>query len=609
MRKGYTYALLILPIIILSLAAGQFALAANDFEVNYPNLPFGDIALNSGSTLPQFIAYVFYFFITISGIIGVIAIVVGGFEFLASAGNETLISDAKDRIRSAVFGIILLFCIFILVRTINPDLINLRSSLLSTVSVLPNGTYIVTPLPGGVSALPNSHNTFGIPYANAQDSGGDEDCEEDYDCEIYGDWEWWLAPIIDPDTDKDDIHQESNSYIIRECDDNSIETFQIYYQKGHVEDSRTRTVDLACNKRGGGIISMDGVKSFKRRVRTPGIYFYSESDCADDAHQNLGDSSYEAITTTQDMPDDFLDMKSLKIINSTGNSNPEDDIYWGLVVNAAGDFRGECSQPAINITKSDICVSVDLKFIPQFINVFHWNPKYDNKKNYQNGLTIYGLPIEIEAPPAGTGDGATGATCYASSDCTDGLTCGCLGGAPCGTPDEPAGTCEPRSGDQDYYYIAPDKIQNHWYYVQEGYAEHKSGYFTQAYYNISAQEIINKINQSGKGYYACFNDPGLLLKDGAEACDAGNDPGGDNVCEVVDPPAPDSQKNCLIPNSPYCIQSLVSRDKYLYMLYAQNENGDNRTCSIFAGDTTDLQEIDFMENGKELYRLNIIPVK
>ncbi len=576
MQKKYTYTILLFAVAALILPFAQTALA---LEVNYPVLGGIDLSQLANQKLPQLIAYFFYFFIAISGFIGVIAIVIAGFEFLISAGNETLITEAKDRIRSAILGILLLMAVFILVKAINPELVNLRTTTLTNLVMLPNGTYQVRPVQGQLGLSPNNHNLLGIPYVMADNEDDDDICENVDDCITYGLMEYWVAPLENSDLSDDDISVKPSSFIHRKCDadsadnvdsyeyEGSVETFQLYPQKNYIESSGVRSVDLEC----GGVISLDGVQSYKRRIREPGIYLYSESGCE-------GDSSYQAITTTQDIPNDFLDLKSLKIINDIGNDNPDDDTYWGVVVNASSDSKGECSQPAINITKSNVCAEVSLKFVPRFINVFNWNSKYDDKKNYQNGLTIYGMPVEIETPPADTGD--------SGSD----------------SGDEPA-------NEQDYYYTGADKIQNHWYYVQEGYADHKAGYFTQAYYNISAQQIIDKINQNGKGYYTCFNDPGLLLKkteDGSNPCDSS---GGSNVCQVDNPPASASQKNCLVPNSPYCIQSVVSRDKYLYMLYAQNENGDNRTCSTFTDDTIDLQGISFMQNGKELYRLNIIPIK
>ena len=605
MQKKYIHLILLFAVVILLLPFAQTTLA---LEVKYPNLPFGNITPNNNlPSLPQYIAYFFYFFISVSGIIGVIAIVIAGFEFLISAGNEALITEAKDRIRSAVFGIILLMCTFILVKTINPELINLRANPQTGTFDLPSGVYETLPggaqPPGTWTVGQSNYNIIGIPYARAHDEDQEEEESDYFDDFDYMDKQtgtrYYRTNGLDPDTLEDQIPDITGKLIYFKCNREEekkgiIATFQVYHKDDFEEESSTVTLDLGC----GEVIPAGpeaNILSYKWKIRDSGIYLYSKSGCE-------GDSSYDGITFSQDIPRDFLDLKSLKIINSADNENPEDDVYWGLAMNAASGGRGESSQPAINITKENICVEVSTTLKPQYMTVFEWDWDYDNNKKggYQNGITLYGMPVEIEAPPADTGDP----------------------GDPGNPPNDPGGSggeegdAEEPANEQDYYYIGADKVQNHWYYVQEGYAEHKAGYFTQSYYNISRQQIRDKINQNGKGYYTCFNDPGVLLKkheEGVDPCDAGSGSGGDNVCVVDDPGTEGTEATCLVPNSPYCIQSIILRPGagggYLIMVYNHNENDDNRTVLISTEDVLDLQSEELTQNGKAAYRLNIIPIK
>jgi hypothetical protein len=54
---------------------------------------------------------------------------IGAIMYVASAGNPSRMGDAKDRIMSAILGIIILLASFLILRTISPDLVNFKISL------------------------------------------------------------------------------------------------------------------------------------------------------------------------------------------------------------------------------------------------------------------------------------------------------------------------------------------------------------------------------------------------------------------------------------------------------------------------------------------------
>ncbi|MEK7562195.1 MAG: hypothetical protein AAB509_00745 [Patescibacteria group bacterium] len=91
-------------------------------EIIYPNLPFYP-AIDSTSTLPQFIAYWFGFAITIAIAIAVISLIIAGIQLMTSAGNTGATSEAKDKIKGATLGLVLLLSSFLILRTINPVLV------------------------------------------------------------------------------------------------------------------------------------------------------------------------------------------------------------------------------------------------------------------------------------------------------------------------------------------------------------------------------------------------------------------------------------------------------------------------------------------------------
>ncbi|MFA5386471.1 MAG: hypothetical protein WC297_02315 [Candidatus Paceibacterota bacterium] len=70
------------------------------------------------------------------GLVGVLAlgiIVFGGIQYSMSAGDPTRQKDARDRITQALWGVILLLAAFLILNTINPDLIKLEEPSFGTI--------------------------------------------------------------------------------------------------------------------------------------------------------------------------------------------------------------------------------------------------------------------------------------------------------------------------------------------------------------------------------------------------------------------------------------------------------------------------------------------
>jgi hypothetical protein len=74
------------------------------------------------------------------GIIAVIILMVGGIIWLTSAGDSGRVGQAKKMIAGAITGIIILFGSWIILNTINPDLVNLGGiDIKTTISSAPEG--------------------------------------------------------------------------------------------------------------------------------------------------------------------------------------------------------------------------------------------------------------------------------------------------------------------------------------------------------------------------------------------------------------------------------------------------------------------------------------
>jgi len=109
---------------VFTLSTGALAL-----EVDWPISPLGtniEEALTPEGGLPKLVQYFYEWLIFLGGLATFIVLVIAGFQYLSSAGNTEKMRDAKSRIQSAGFGLILLLSSVLILNTINPQLTQLR---------------------------------------------------------------------------------------------------------------------------------------------------------------------------------------------------------------------------------------------------------------------------------------------------------------------------------------------------------------------------------------------------------------------------------------------------------------------------------------------------
>jgi len=117
------YLLITLLVIIVLGLAGSIQ-ATTTIIQDYPEIG-GISPQKEGTTLPHLVKYIFLFAIGIAGIVGLLAIIIGAFGYLTAVGNPQKASDAKDKIISALLGLLLLLGSYLLLNIINPDLLKL----------------------------------------------------------------------------------------------------------------------------------------------------------------------------------------------------------------------------------------------------------------------------------------------------------------------------------------------------------------------------------------------------------------------------------------------------------------------------------------------------
>jgi len=115
-RKIFTV-LFLIAFIVLPLAT--FAIGGcRNLEVQLPGLTSTCLP-----ALPDYIAAIYNFALIAIGILVFVALIYGGFRYLTSAGNPTAMSDATDQISSALLGLVILFSAWLILNTINPELL------------------------------------------------------------------------------------------------------------------------------------------------------------------------------------------------------------------------------------------------------------------------------------------------------------------------------------------------------------------------------------------------------------------------------------------------------------------------------------------------------
>lgn len=114
-----------------SFCSAQTTYPPNSLETEYPDLPGLSSQQTPTSTqtaLPTFIRYFFHFIVLASGLIIFLALIKGGMLYLRSAGNAEKTKLAKEEIFSSFIGVLIVLCSWLVLDTINPQLLSYNIS-------------------------------------------------------------------------------------------------------------------------------------------------------------------------------------------------------------------------------------------------------------------------------------------------------------------------------------------------------------------------------------------------------------------------------------------------------------------------------------------------
>lgn len=117
---------------------GEILAQSKELEAVYPEI-FGTTPKTVDFGIVEYGKYIFNFSIAIIGFIAFGALVYGGVRYLISQGKPEEIKKAQQQIKSAILGILLLLFSYLIVTTINPQLVvfDLKKLPVKSVSVQP----------------------------------------------------------------------------------------------------------------------------------------------------------------------------------------------------------------------------------------------------------------------------------------------------------------------------------------------------------------------------------------------------------------------------------------------------------------------------------------
>jgi len=116
-----------LAIFVLSIIGTVWAQTTiKPLEVEYPDLPGNEGPKSLRTFLPKYIQYIYRFVVMAGGLIALLVLITGGFRYLTSAGNPSVMTDSRNQIFAGLIGLIVIFGSYILLNELNSELVALR---------------------------------------------------------------------------------------------------------------------------------------------------------------------------------------------------------------------------------------------------------------------------------------------------------------------------------------------------------------------------------------------------------------------------------------------------------------------------------------------------
>lgn len=319
--------MLFLYFIVLFLA---FARSIFALESKYPNIP-GLPVITDNSGLPEFIQYFFGIGIAFAGVTALVSLAIAGVQIIIGQANPEGVSNARDRIKGSLLGLLLLMVSYLIIQTVNPRL--------------------TTP---EIAKLSDNPGIFYINSGNKQET---------------------TAPSAESDTSAIPEGFENIQYRCANPATDPILLVWTYPEKNFKNYEYAQTHELKC----GDLLPVNSGKSFKMAFKNPGVYFYIGADCPNNGYRS------DAVLTSGELPEEFKNgvATSVEFVNDTTNNN-----YYGIIFHSNNDQSrgGNCQAPLISAKQTRDCKPININLKSASESLFYWNPE---PVKSGSGLTFY----------------------------------------------------------------------------------------------------------------------------------------------------------------------------------------------------------------------------
>lgn len=167
MRDGKIKKIMVVLVVLTAIFsfAAEAAAAEGDPTVLAPLPGVADKAGDT-TTFNQYIPAIFNLAIGLSAVFAVFMIVVGGLQYMSTDAIQKK-SDGKERIKNSVYGLIMVICAYLVLYTINPNLLKLDLNI-ETISIKSDNSAWSS------TASDNSVSTAGVAMTPEQIKASDE---------------------------------------------------------------------------------------------------------------------------------------------------------------------------------------------------------------------------------------------------------------------------------------------------------------------------------------------------------------------------------------------------------------------------------------------------
>lgn len=328
MPQKYKYFLAVLFLISLNLGV----CFARELEVPLPGL-------SENADLIDYRNFVFMFLIGLGGSLAVLSLVLGAIHYLTSAGNTEAMRNAKSRMVWSIFGLVLLLSSWLIIQTINPNLITVTMTSLKGEGVFLSDGKTLTPAPVSVSDTSTLTQGFNqIKYVCKDKNGND---------------------INDP---------LASALWVRK-----------FTEKNLGDWTKGTLVELRCT----ASTSISDAASFMLDWGEAGVYLYTDQNCSTMPSLTITDNQSKINETYIRKTKAFKSFPEPK-------ATPGYALYrYGAVFHSEIGFRGKCSDVSQKTGFLYTCIPINLDDASS-ITVFNLNVTWQTSGD---GVTFYSKPF------------------------------------------------------------------------------------------------------------------------------------------------------------------------------------------------------------------------